>query len=173
MYSIPTALEPFYSMKIGLMSDTHGNVARTTRAAEMLRARRVEAVIHCGDIGSQGVLVALVEILEPPKIAVHAVLGNVDFDDYVGAGVELRGRFADLQLAGRRVAILHGDDFSRLRQAVASQRFDYIFTGHTHSSEDRREGRTRIINPGALHRAARPGVAVLDISDDSLAWIDL
>ena len=130
-------------------------------------------MIHCGDIGSQQVLIALVEIFEPPKIPVHAVLGNVDLDDYIGAGVELCGRFAELEFAGKKIAVVHGDDFSRLQQAVAAQRFDYVFTGHTHAREDRREGRTRIINPGAVHRAARPGVAVLDLATGSLEWLDL
>ena len=160
-------------MKLGILSDTHGQVRRTRAAAEQLKARSVEAVIHCGDIGAQSVLLELVEVFAPPAIPVHAVYGNVDYDDYVGAGIELHGRFADVELGGRRIAIVHGDDGARLHIASTSGRFDYVFTGHTHAREDRREGRTRIINPGALQRTPRPSAAVLDLDTDTLEWLDI
>ena len=160
-------------MKIGILSDTHGNTARTKRAAETLRDQGVAAVFHCGDIGSQAVLIALAEAFCEAGIPVHAVVGNVDFEDYLPAGINLHGRFAEIELAGKKIAVVHGDDFSRLQQAVRGQKFDYLFTGHTHAREDRRDGRTRIINPGAIQRAARPGFAVLDLASDVLAWSDL
>ncbi len=160
-------------MKIGLISDTHGDAGRTARAAKLLKSHGVEAVIHCGDIGSQRVLIELVEVFEPPKIPVYAVNGNVDYDDYVGAGVELLGDFGDIKLGGKRIAIAHGHDGARLYQLIASQRYDFVFTGHTHIRDDRREGRTRIINPGAVYRAAIPGVAVIDTETGALMRIDL
>ena len=46
-------------MKIGIMSDSHGDLRRTRRGAELLRDRSVTHVFHCGDIGSQEVLFAL------------------------------------------------------------------------------------------------------------------
>jgi putative phosphoesterase len=166
-------MRAFILMKIGLMSDTHGDVERTIRAARLLRVHHVGAVIHCGDIGSQRVLVELAGIFEPPHIPVYAVLGNMDHDEYIGAGVELCDRLADLELGGKSIAVIHGDDYARLRQAIVGQQFDYIFTGHSHAREDHREGRTRIINPGAVTRASHPGVAVLDTSTDTLTWYNL
>lgn len=161
-------------MKIGILSDTHGNVLRTIRAARLLRDHGIAAVLHCGDIGSQRVLIELAEAFPPEsKIPVHAVLGNVDGDDLIGAGVHLHGRLADLELDGKRIVIIHGDDASRLRQTLAAQRHDYIFTGHTHQRADHREGRTRLINPGAVHRAATPGCAVLNTATGSLEYLDL
>lgn len=160
-------------MKIGLISDTHGDIARTKRAAALLKSHAVEAVIHCGDIGSQRVLIELAEAFEPPRIPVYAVNGNVDYDDYVGAGIELCGGFGDINLGGKRIAVAHGHDGARLHQLIASQRYDYVFTGHTHVRDDRREGRTRIINPGAVYRAPVPGVAVIDTETGVLVRIDL
>lgn len=160
-------------MKIGILSDTHGHTQRTRQAALQLKARGVETVIHCGDIGSQAVLIALIEVFAPPALPVHAVFGNVDHEDYVGGGIELHGRFADLELGGKRFAVVHGDDGGRLLAQLAAQCFDYLLTGHTHSREDRRAGRTRVINPGALQRTLHPGVAVLDTDTDTLEWIDI
>ncbi|MFP4686724.1 MAG: metallophosphoesterase family protein, partial [bacterium] len=38
-------------MRIGLLSDSHGNLGAMARAAEMFTGR-VDAVIHCGDVTS-------------------------------------------------------------------------------------------------------------------------
>lgn len=160
-------------MKIGLLSDTHGDVARTVRAAGIMKDRGVQAVVHCGDICAQGVVTALAQAFDPPRTPVFAVLGNCDYGEYVGLGVELCDRFADINLDGRRIAVVHGDDAARFHRAIASQCFDFVFTGHTHCREDRHEGRTRIINPGAVHRATTPGFAVLDLAADALEFVDL
>src|SRR5690554_5419639 len=96
------------------------------------------------------------------------VIGNTDFDRQAllryGRGLGLGGHhpMADLQVAGKRIAVLHGDDSRLMRQLLESQRYDYLLHGHTHVADDRMEGRTRIINPGALHRAAPKSVALLD-----------
>ena len=39
-------------MRIGVLSDTHGHVENTLTAVRMLESLEVEAVLHCGDIGS-------------------------------------------------------------------------------------------------------------------------
>ena len=40
-------------MKIGLISDTHGQRTRTAQAIRLLQAAGVEAVLHAGDVGVQ------------------------------------------------------------------------------------------------------------------------
>ena len=51
--------------------------------------------------------------------------------------------------------------------------YTYLFTGHTHQADDRRQGRTRLINPGAVHRSATPSLAVLDLATDALEHMAL
>lgn len=166
-------------MKIGLMSDTHGDVGRSYRAGRELLHRGVQAVCHCGDIGSERVLAELAALFGPPAIPVHAVLGNVDLyeADVEGfprdSGVQVWGRIAKLTLHGRRLAVVHGDDAAALQKAIASQRYDYVFTGHTHVAADERRDRTRVINPGAVAHAHPPSVAVLDLASGALELIAL
>ena len=166
-------------MWIGILSDTHGSVNRTRAAADILNGQGVKAVIHCGDIGSEAVLVELAAAFEPEQVPVYAVLGNVDlYDDALPAfpessGVSVMGRHADLTLAGKRCAVVHGDDFRKLDAVVDSNEFTYVFTGHTHAAEDRRAGSTRIINPGAVYRAAEPSCATLDLATDALQHLSL
>jgi len=39
-------------MRIAVVSDTHGHVGYTEQAVALIRPQAVEAVLHCGDIGS-------------------------------------------------------------------------------------------------------------------------
>ncbi len=166
-------------MLIGIMSDTHGHVARARRAAALFLSHKVQAVLHCGDVGSEAVLVELVSVLQPAHIPVHAVLGNVDhyntdiaeFPD--ATGINMMGKFASLEIGGKRIALCHGDDALRLRSTISSHEYDYVFTGHTHERDDSQIGSTRLINPGAVNRTPRPSIALLDLAKDELSYIDL
>jgi putative phosphoesterase len=166
-------------MRIGILSDTHGNVTRTATAAALLKVHGVETVFHCGDIGSEQVLIELAGQFGEGGIPVHAVLGNVDpWNPGIArfpsdAGVEVHGARYETVCDGRRVVMLHGHESARLEAAAADGGFDYVLTGHTHCREDRRIGRTRVINPGAVHRTLQPTVAVLDTRSDTLLFVAL
>lgn len=153
-------------MLVGVLSDTHGRLDTTRAAARMLSTFDVARVIHCGDIGSPDI---------PALLAAWPtdyVLGNVDHDvEGLSEAIESQpghrchGRFAELPWCERRLAVLHGDDSRRLAQTIATQQFDFVCFGHTHRSELRTEGLTTILNPGALHRAKRHSIAVLDLAE--------
>ncbi len=156
-------------MRIGVLSDTHGRITRTRKAARMLESLQVEVVLHCGDIGSPEVVRLLA------GLPVHFVLGNVDSpapleETIREAGQTYHNRFGSLELDGRRIAFLHGDDLRRLREAVESNRWDLVCHGHTHVAEVRTEGNTLVVNPGALHHTAQPTAAVVELSTLK-AWL--
>lgn len=161
-------------MKIGILSDTHGNLRRTHSAIALLRGHDVERVIFCGDAGGEAVLDELVAGFCAAGIPVHAVLGNVDLWDTGIAGypsetgLDMMGHAGELECNGKRIAILHGHDAHRLQTALRSGAYDYVFTGHTHEADDQTFENTRLINPGAVHRSAAPSVAVLDLETGSL-----
>ncbi len=164
-------------MIIGLMSDTHGDIGRSFRAIDKLLARGCGAILHCGDIGSAEVFDELAALCRAHGVPLHAVLGNVD-DGEPGLreyrsndGVHLWGLRAELEFEGRRIAILHGHQPRALDEAIAGGRFDYVMTGHTHVREDRLEGATRVINPGAVYRAHPTSVATLDLASGELEFI--
>ena len=50
---------------------------------------------------------------------------------------------------------------------------DYVLHGHTHIAADTCIGSARVINPGALQRAARYTVALLDLEVDELTFLDV
>jgi uncharacterized protein len=158
---------------IGILSDTHGRSG--PMAAAMAELRRAGAVyfIHCGDVGSTQVLDHMA------GESAGFVFGNTDWERAELAayaqriGVACHGQLAELELAGKRIAVTHGDDFRLVDRLLAAQAHSYLLMGHTHVREDRRVGQMRVINPGALHRAARKSVALLDVETDGLSFHEI
>lgn len=150
-------------MKLGLLTDTHGEVALTQRAVAVFAEHGVECVIHCGDIGARGVVCALA------PLACHFVFGNCDTArEMLAEAIAdneshiLHGDFGELELAGRSFFFLHGHQWERLDRESASGRWDVVCYGHTHQASLTQCGTTLVINAGALHRVATPSVAILE-----------
>ena len=140
----------------------------------LLRRLGAEALIHCGDVGGADVL----EQIAGGRTWV--VCGNTDCPDdelvryaeSLGLAVTHTGPLR-LELDGRALAVFHGHEgrFARLigetlKRGVVPAGFghcDYVLHGHTHVARDEHIGPLRIINPGALHRAAVHTVATLDL----------
>jgi putative phosphoesterase len=158
-------------MLLGILSDTHDRSEMMQRAVTTLQERGAEFFVHCGDVCAPELLDALA------GLGCAFVWGNCDWDRARlqrygdGIGVPCYGDFADLELVGKRIAILHGDDKARMDRLLAAQEHDYLFHGHTHVRRDERVGKTRVINPGALHRAAEKTVALLDLAADRLEYV--
>ena len=158
-------------MLLGILSDTHDRYEIMGAAVRTLRERGAAFLIHCGDVCTPNLLDHLAGL--PSAF----VWGNCDFDRlalqrYAQAiEVPCYGVFGDLELGGKRVAVLHGDDRQRLDAILRVQGHDYLLHGHTHVRRDERVGRTRIINPGALFRASEKTVALLDTETDQLESI--
>jgi putative phosphoesterase len=161
-------------MKIGILSDTHGDHTAAAKAAAVFLRESVGAVFHCGDIGGMDVMAELAGVMEPAHVPVHAVFGNVDIhsSDWkyfpTNIGVQLHGRFGDICCAGQRIALLHSDDRRLFNQTVAEGKYDLVFSGHSHEVHDYIRGRTRCINPGTAGRGAPDTCAVLDLESGEL-----
>jgi putative phosphoesterase len=158
-------------MLLGLLSDSHDRIDALAAGIRALREAGAEYFLHCGDIGSERAIDQLA------GLPAAFVWGNTDGDRLSLAryaesiGVTCYGNFGELELGGKRIALLHGDDAKLKQKVLAEQQYDYLFQGHTHVREDRRVGRVRVINPGALHRAAVKTVATLDTASDELKFL--
>jgi len=160
-------------MLLGILSDTHDKLARTRHAVELLREAGAEALIHCGDLSGPDILRACA------VLPCWYVFGNND-DDMIP---DLRQVSAETEavclewagevvLAGKRIAVTHGHVTADVRRLLNASP-DYLLTGHSHVAEDFQAGPTRRINPGALHRASRFSVALLDLATDKLMFLDV
>jgi uncharacterized protein len=143
-------------MRLGLIADTHGQV----RPGVHELFRRVDRILHAGDVGGAEVLEEL-ELLAP----VTAVYGNVD------TGV-LRRRLpkvAEIELDGFVMVVTHGDQLASRTPGALKEAFpkaDVIVFGHTHRPliHDLPDF-TVVVNPGAAGPARfdlKPSVAIME-----------
>lgn len=158
-------------MRLGILSDTHNRLTRTQTAVHALRDAGADILIHCGDITGPEIVRACA------LLPAYFVFGNHDADNVpvLQKAIAETGAIclewgAELSLAGKRVAIVHGHVGVRRRLAEAP---DYLLSGHFHIPSDRREGNTRWINPGALDEADEFTVAVLDLETDELKFLNI
>jgi len=161
-------------MLLALLSDTHDNARNTRAALQLLAPHKPAAYLHAGDLVDSDMLALFAGLRE-----FHFVFGNNEFDHAALRSVALaldlhcHGHVADLTFAGKRVALLHGHDGALVHKLAHSGDYAYLIHGHTHARRDERLGKTRIINPGAVHRARSKSVALLDVATDELRFLEL
>jgi putative phosphoesterase len=160
-------------MKIGIVSDSHGRHLNVRLALDELRCRGVGVVLHCGDIDEPDT-VQLFDGFET-----HFVFGNCDGDKrglraaMAEAGATLHENFGNFERDGVKIAFVHGDDTRLLRDLEHSGYYDFLFYGHTHVASEHRTGPTRVINPGALHRARPKTFVVLDLATREVESVEI
>lgn len=164
--------------RIGLLSDSHGRAEVTRLGVRALLDAGVDLLIHLGDVGSVQVIDELV-VHQPgtdQAVPVRLVFGNSDWDvrplgDYATSlGLCVDHPVGRLKLDDGELVYCHGHQ-RRVMDTALVEGVKYLCHGHTHQAADDRRGPTRIINPGALCRAHRYTVAVLDTASDELTFL--
>lgn len=160
-------------MLVGLISDTHDNMDRTTAALGLFEDHEPERLLHAGDLTSGRLVPFFV------GWQVDLAEGNVDAPGSIQEAIgthEVDMRYAvkhELDLDGAHVGLIHGDDKQRLQGMVNSGAFDLVVHGHTHTFRDTTIGRTRVVNPGAVHRSSAPSVCLYDTRTGELERLQL
>jgi len=161
--------------RLGILSDTHGDATRARRAIELLRARGAGRIIHLGDIGSESVLDHLAGLEST------IVFGNCDdarslwrYAKFLGIEVVHPAAIIDVKSVrgAIRIGITHGHLLDEIDQLFRAE-VDILLHGHTHVARDDMVGLTRVMNPGALHRADRKTAMLLDLATGEAEWIDV
>jgi len=164
---------PFLIKMIGIISDTHENEKAIKKAVEIFKQKNVEFVVHCGDIISPPVLEHFREL------KMKFVFGNNDGET---AGLNEKAKefgFEEItdenefECNGKKFYVCHGTNKGKIEAEIASNKYDYVLTGHTHIKRDERIGSTRVINPGALFRIYPYTFALLDVEKDELEFIKI
>ncbi|MFQ5591518.1 MAG: metallophosphoesterase family protein [Phycisphaerae bacterium] len=157
-------------MLLGILSDSHGRHLVVRRAIKLLDSLGVGHLIHCGDVGGMEVFDEMV------GRECTFVWGNTDqpcpsLEAYLdGVGIRVPDGVPKLlEFDGKRLAVFHGHE-REFSSAPYALDVDYILHGHSHQARDDSLNGTRLINPGALHRANPKTVATLDTRTDELAF---
>jgi putative phosphoesterase len=177
----------FYSCKkvktvnpvlIGIIADTHDNLPMVEKAVEKLNALKVAFVLHAGDYVSPFVI--------PKFKALNAkligVFGNNDGDhEFLRkrfsecANCEVRGRFAEVNADGFKIALLHGDEAELLAALVNCGGFDAVVHGHSHAVGAVKKGKTLVVNPGEVcgYLTGKSTMALLDTVKREASIVEL
>ena len=136
-------------MKIGVVSDTHNNIANVKKIINIFNYNRVDYVIHTGDITNTKTL----EQCSSLRANLIGVFGNNDREEtgLQDKAKELGFQFLEppssIKLNGREIAIFHEpepiDDYIKNNSSV-----DLILHGHTHRYREESFNETKIFNPG-------------------------
>lgn len=151
-------------MRIGVFSDTHDNIGNLLKALDYFKEEGISKLIHCGDMAS------VMTAKQMSGFDVIFVDGNMDDSAvsdalwFLNSNNKIPGDVYTGSIGGAKIAVTHGHMNKKLDALIRSQRYDFVFHGHTHRSRDDIVGRTRVINPGALG-GARYGPRTVCIVD--------
>ncbi len=162
-------------MKIGVISDTHGDV-ESWRQVLAGPFQAVELILHAGDIlyhGPKNPMVAgyrpagLAEEINSCPVPIIFARGNCDSPvDQLVIDYPIQSPYAFVQVEGVRILVNHGDGLSRQEMVEQAKRHraDVFIFGHTHTPLLEKEQETLLLNPGspALPKASPPTVGLLD-----------
>jgi len=165
-------------MLIGLISDTHDNMPMIEKAIKKLNKEKVDLVLHAGDYVAPFVI--------PKFKALNAkligVFGNNDGDHEFlkkqfseTENCEIRGRFAEIDANGFKIALLHGDEAELLNALINCESFDAVIHGHAHTTGVSKKGKTLVVNPGEVcgYLSGKSTMALLDTEKRAAKIIEI
>jgi putative phosphoesterase len=149
-------------MKIGIVSDTHGNSGLLEKAVDwMIRKQKITVLYHLGDDYDD------VRVLEDRYIDIVQVPGIYD-DRYKDGSLPAKSFEAVL---GLNILLAHSYEKDVAREDL--QRSDIVVYGHTHREELRLADGKLFMNPGhlkgPLDKNMPPTFGLLTIADRNAA----
>ncbi|HEX8390683.1 MAG TPA: metallophosphoesterase [Candidatus Saccharimonadales bacterium] len=163
-------------MLVGVVSDTHDNLATAKAAFDFFATKGVKLVVHCGDWKSPAFLADCATYAEKLKLEIRGVLGNNDKEvaAMLTVGAENENLTAaegvlEMVMYGTRIAAYHGHHKPTLRRVMESDEYDVVLLGHTHKPLIMHEANTLIVNPGSTafaiprSKSWKPTVAIVDL----------
>ena len=146
-------------MKIGVISDTHGDIIAFRKALE--RFEGADMILHAGDVlyhpprlrcGEGYDIPALVEALNALPIPIIIAQGNCDSQVYEELlEMPVQSPYALVEFEGVRIVANHGHLLSREAMIDLARRYKtrYFITGHTHVPDLDPYGDFILMNPGS------------------------
>jgi uncharacterized protein len=138
-------------MKIGVISDTHDNLATLDKFLAYIAKNPVDRVIHCGDVAAGETLTRLAQGFTGK---IFVAFGNMDYRDRVREAakklpnVTLFEDFGTANLGGLKFGFCHHKETGLAYSQ--KQKFNYIFYGHTHKPWIEEINGCCFANPGNL-----------------------
>lgn len=175
-------------MKIGVLSDTHGNITALKRALDLFA--NVDLIVHAGDVlyhpprlgcTEDYDVSACVNLLNGLDIPVVIAQGNCDAAVYEELlEMPVQSPYAYVVHDSQSIIVSHGHALSRQQMIDLGERYgaDYFISGHTHVPVLEKVGGLVLMNPGSpaipkyqIDGRLIPSVGFID--DDGARIVDL
>jgi putative phosphoesterase len=146
-------------VRIGVVSDSHGDLYLLDRAINMMG--ELDLIIHLGDHYKD-----IIKVNEKYNKPIEYVVGN---NDYKGTADYEK----TISIKGKKIFLTHGHRYGvyygleRLHFKALEEEADIVLYGHTHIQNIERNGDMLYINPGSTYipRDYKPGCVVIIIDD--------
>ena len=165
-------------MIIGAISDTHDNLPQIEKAVKYLNNQKVGLVVHAGDYVAGFVTPKLSQL----NCKLIGVFGNNDGDHELlkkrvseTRNCSITERFAQVEVEGFRIALLHGHETELLNAIIDSEYFDAVIHGHSHNYSIEQKGITLAVNPGEVcgYLTGKSTLALLDTAMKEAKIVEL
>ncbi len=171
-------------MKVGMISDTHGDAAAWRRAMELFGS--CDLILHAGDHLYNGAFNPVLASYDPKELArlmnecpvpiLHA-RGNCDSDvDQRALRDPIMSPYFFCRLDGLNIMVTHGDrlDVAELVELAQGYGAHLLMRGHTHIRGTWEHGDMLVCNPGSPSLPKGDGVpSVAILQGDTVILYDL
>ena len=161
-------------MLIGVVSDTHNNIKNIDKIIGLFNERKVDLVVHTGDIASS---IAL-DRFERLNCNLIGVFGNNDRNERGLQEIIKKNNFKfkeppfSLTIDHKNIVIFHEPDYVD-NYLLRHLKVDLVLHGHTHRYRHEQKGETIIFNPGesAGIMKGKNAIATIDSGDMTIERI--
>ncbi|QQK07463.1 phosphodiesterase [Miniphocaeibacter halophilus] len=145
-------------MKIGILSDTHGDIVQTKKVLKILQD--CEYIIHCGDVLYHGPRNDLPKNYNPRDLAtylsklenIYYIRGNCDSDvDEMVIKKDLKSKSRVFNFGKYTIFAIHGYEETEEKRIEKAREFNanIVVSGHTHVKVLKKIDNIIVINPGS------------------------
>ena len=168
-------------VKIGLISDTHGDYIAWNKA--LLVWSDVDLILHAGDVlyhGPRNQMTEgynpqkLVEVINSCKIPIIFTRGNCDSPiDMEVIRRPFNDGYSFIAIGDIFIMVHHGDRYTdaQIKEYIENYGIDVVVSGHTHVFGIRREQRALLVNPGSPSIPKGSGIPTVGVIENRLVKI--
>jgi len=157
-------------MKIAIIADIHDNLANLEIFLSWSRRQNIEAIINCGDSTNQETLAWLATNFPGGIVLVRGNADSFDQEELLPwPNIKYEGETSHRLFNGLNIGACHEPEKIERLQKESERSLDFIFYGHTHRPDLKKQEGAIIANPGTLGGVFyQPTFAVLDSDNKNL-----
>ena len=161
-------------MKIAIISDVHNNLVNLKKVLDFCEQKKIKTIICCGDLANKETLDFLNDNFSG---TIHYSFGNMDDDQLRNVPAEaqykhtfLYKNFGETEIGGKKISLVHYPDMAR--ELCETEKYKFVFYGHTHKPWEENIGKCKMLNPGNVAgEIFPPTFAVWDDQTDNFQLV--